>query len=148
MPRDYEIMMPFRQAIKPDKEGRLTISTPDYVIELECVNWHFTLRTANRWIKMHTTTFHDISLNEGVQPERKSLMGFPSPATDYVEQRIALNEIFMPNPTSTFMIETATGCLLVDRAPQVSPGDLVAFQIKAIPYSGSGIRSTWWWKMV
>lgn len=34
------------------------------------------------------------------------------------------------------MIETATGCLLVDRAPNVSPGDLVAFQIEGNPILG------------
>jgi hypothetical protein len=65
MPRDYEIMMAFRQAIKRDAEGRFTISTLDFVEELDRMNWHHTLRAANKWIETHTTTFRDISSNEG-----------------------------------------------------------------------------------
>lgn len=61
MPRDYEIMMAFRQAIKHDAEGRFTISTLDFVKELDRMNWHHTLRAANKWIETHTTTFRDIS---------------------------------------------------------------------------------------
>lgn len=63
-------------------------------------------------------------------------MGFPSPATDYVEERINLNRIFIPNPANTFMIETASGCMLVDRVAKVSPGDLVAFQWEGNPMLG------------
>jgi DNA polymerase V len=60
-------------------------------------------------------------------------MGFPSPATDYVEERINLNRIFVPNPGNTFRIKTATGFMLVDRVAKVSPGDLVAFQMEGNP---------------
>ena len=63
-------------------------------------------------------------------------MGFPSPAQDYVEKRLDLNEIFMPNRANTFMIETATGCLLVDQVVKVKPGDMVAFQIDGCPMIG------------
>lgn len=63
-------------------------------------------------------------------------MGFPSPATDYVEERINLNRIFVPNPANTFMIETATGFMLVDQVAKVSPGDLVAFQCEGNPMLG------------
>lgn len=65
MPRDYEIMMAFRQAIKRDSEGRFTITTLDFVKELDRMNWHHTLRAANQWIETHTTTFRDISSAEG-----------------------------------------------------------------------------------
>lgn len=65
MPRDYEILIAFRQAIKRDAVGRYTISTNDFVKELERLNWHYTLRAANKWIEMHTTTFWDISPEEG-----------------------------------------------------------------------------------
>jgi len=65
MPRDYEIMIAFRQAIKRDAEGRLTISTLDFVKELGLMNWHYTLNSANKWIETHTTTFQDISLTDG-----------------------------------------------------------------------------------
>lgn len=63
-------------------------------------------------------------------------MGFPSPATDYVEERINLNRLFIPNPGNTFRIETATGFMLVDRVAKVSPGDLVAFQMEGNPMLG------------
>lgn len=65
MPRDYEIQIAFRQAIKRDAVSRYTISTTDFVKELERLNWHYTLRAANKWIEMHTTTFRDISPKEG-----------------------------------------------------------------------------------
>lgn len=65
MPRDYEIMMAFKQAMKRDASGRFTISTLDFVSELERLNWHYTLRSANSWIEMHTTTFRDISAADG-----------------------------------------------------------------------------------
>ena len=57
-------------------------------------------------------------------------MGFPSPATDYVEERINLNRLFIPNPGNTLRIGTATGFMLVDRVAKVSLGDLVAFQME------------------
>lgn len=65
MPRDYEIMFAFRRAIKRDIAGRYTISTVDFVKELDRLNWHYTLRAANTWIETHTTTFRDISPSDG-----------------------------------------------------------------------------------
>lgn len=65
MPRDYEIMFAFRQAMQRDAAGRFTVSTQDFVRELEKYNWHYTLRAANKWIEMHTTTFRDVSTEEG-----------------------------------------------------------------------------------
>ena len=29
------------------------------------MNWHYTLRPANKWIEMHTTTFRDITTTDG-----------------------------------------------------------------------------------
>lgn len=55
-------------------------------------------------------------------------MGFPSPASDYVETRIDLNKILMPHPTHMFMIETPVGFAIVDRTVQGKLGDKVAFQ--------------------
>lgn len=65
MPRDYEIKMAFRQAIKRDAEGRFTISTLDFVKVLKRYKWDYSLRDANAWIEMHTTTFRDISPTDG-----------------------------------------------------------------------------------
>jgi DNA polymerase V len=62
--------------------------------------------------------------------------GFPSPALDYIEQRIDLNKEFMPHPLSTFIIES-TGYsminafippkarLIVDRSITPKNGDIV-----------------------
>ena len=55
-------------------------------------------------------------------------MGFPSPASDYIETRIDLNKILMPHPTHMFMIETPVGFAIIDRTVQGKSGDKVAFQ--------------------
>jgi len=55
-------------------------------------------------------------------------MGFPSPASDYVEGRIDLNKILMPHPAHMLMIETPTGFAIVDRTVQGKSGEKVAFQ--------------------
>lgn len=55
-------------------------------------------------------------------------MGFPSPANDYVEGRIDLNNILMPHPAHMLMIETPGGFAIVDRTVQGQTGDKVAFQ--------------------
>lgn len=65
MPRDYEIKMAFRQALKRDAEGRFTISTVDFVAVLKRYNWEYSLSEANKWIETHTTTFRDISPTNG-----------------------------------------------------------------------------------
>lgn len=55
-------------------------------------------------------------------------MGFPSPAQDYVEHRINLNTILMPNPANMIRIDTPEGFVLVDRSLTAAAGDIVAFQ--------------------
>lgn len=65
MPREYEKETAFRNAIKRDQKGRFTVTTIDFVKELEKLNWHFTLKEANRWVEVHTTTFRDVSTQEG-----------------------------------------------------------------------------------
>ncbi|KAF6660614.1 DNA polymerase V [Enterobacteriaceae bacterium EKM102V] len=65
MPRDYEIKDAFRLAIKRDARGRYTVSTLDFVKELQQLNWHFSAREANRWIEAHKSDFRDISASEG-----------------------------------------------------------------------------------
>lgn len=65
MPRDYEIKDAFVSAIKREPSGRYVVTTQAFVRELERVNWHFSLREANQWIKNNTTTFRDASTQEG-----------------------------------------------------------------------------------
>jgi DNA polymerase V len=62
--------------------------------------------------------------------------GFPSPAMDYIQERIDLNKEFVPHPLSTFIIES-TGYsminafippkarLIVDRSITAKNGDIV-----------------------
>lgn len=63
-------------------------------------------------------------------------MGFPSPATDYVENRIDLNKILMPHPANMLMIETPDGFVLADNSLKPAPGDKIAFQLGEHPQLG------------
>ena len=62
--------------------------------------------------------------------------GFPSPADDYVEERLDLNDLLITNPTSTFFIKVAgesmTGAgildgdiLIVDKSQKVANNNIV-----------------------
>jgi len=68
-------------------------------------------------------------------------MGFPSPATDYIEQRLNLNNILMPNPANMMRVETPEGFVLVDRSLAAKPGDTVAFQFDDYPQLGKLLSS-------
>lgn len=63
-------------------------------------------------------------------------MGFPSPSTDYIEQRLNLNTFLMPNPGNMIRIDTPEGFVLVDRSLAAKPGDTVAFQFDDYPQLG------------
>lgn len=65
MPREYEIKQAFREAIKRAENGRTTVTTQDFVKELNSVNWCWSLKEANEWIETHVTTFRDVSTEEG-----------------------------------------------------------------------------------
>jgi len=68
-------------------------------------------------------------------------MGFPSPAADFVEKRIDLNAVLMPNPVNVLRLETPEGFVLVDRSVTAKPGDTVAFQFDDYPRLGKLFRS-------
>jgi len=62
--------------------------------------------------------------------------GFPSPANDYLEERIDLNKVFIKHPLSTFIIECEGDSmvdafipprskLLIDRSLTAKSGDVV-----------------------
>lgn len=62
--------------------------------------------------------------------------GFPSPAQDYIEQSLDLNELCIQHPTATFFVRVsgdsmknagiyAGDVLIVDRALQAQHGDIV-----------------------
>lgn len=68
-------------------------------------------------------------------------MGFPSPATDYVEKRIDLNDVLMPHRNNMIMIETPDGFVLADKSLKPVPGDTVAFQLGEYPQLGKLFRT-------
>ena len=68
-------------------------------------------------------------------------MGFPSPAMDYVERRLDLNDILMPHRNNMILIETPDGFVLADKSLKPVPGDKVAFQIGEFPQLGRLFRT-------
>lgn len=63
-------------------------------------------------------------------------MGFPSPASDYIERRIDLNDVLMPHRNNMILIETPDGFVLADKSIKPMPGDKIAFQIGEFPQLG------------
>ncbi|MDH2121674.1 MULTISPECIES: phage repressor protein [Pantoea] len=63
-------------------------------------------------------------------------MGFPSPASDYIERRIDLNDVLMPHRNNMILIETHDGFVLADKSLKPAPGDQIAFQIGEFPQLG------------
>ena len=69
-------------------------------------------------------------------------MGFPSPARDYIESPINLNDLFIPHPSATIRVDTPEGFILVDRAEVIKPGDRIAFQHLGYSEIGKVYRHT------
>ncbi|MGK3143562.1 DNA polymerase V subunit [Pantoea sp. C2G6] len=65
MSQDDQIGIAFREAMRRDAARRFTVSTRDFVAELQQRNAPHTLRAANNWIEMHISTFSDISTEPG-----------------------------------------------------------------------------------
>lgn len=63
-------------------------------------------------------------------------MGFPSPASDYIERRIDLNDVLMPHRNNMLLVETPDGFVLADKSMKPLPGDKVAFQLGEFPQLG------------
>lgn len=54
-------------------------------------------------------------------------MGFPSPAKDYAERLLDLNELMVSSPASTIMVDTADGLAVVDKSLKPRQGDTIYF---------------------
>lgn len=67
-------------------------------------------------------------------------MGFPSPANDYIEKRIDLNDILMSHRNNMILIETPDGFALPDKSVMPVNGDKVAFQLGELPQLGRLFR--------
>ena len=63
-------------------------------------------------------------------------MGFVSPAQDYIEPRLDLNQLLVIHPTATLLTESDEGFVLVDRALPVKIGDKVAYNFLCEAASG------------
>ena len=88
---------------------------------------HFTDSEANAWISREQTYFvgktTDHSENRlWMMPTWEGdLMGFPSPATDYVEQRLSVNSICNVGP-NTLVFERSGGYVVLDISPEAKAG--------------------------
>ncbi len=65
MPRRDDIEGAFWKALRIAENGRRTVTTADFVRELEKVNWRWSLKQANDWIEASVSTFKDVSTAEG-----------------------------------------------------------------------------------
>jgi hypothetical protein len=65
MARDYEIKGAFINAMRRVPGQGVVVTTQEFVRQLELLNWHFSLREANQWIRANTVTFRDASTQEG-----------------------------------------------------------------------------------
>ena len=109
-----------------------------------------------------------IILNEIIPAEEKTWItfydaavpaGFPSPATDYIEEKIDLNQLLIKSPSATFFVrvegESMTGAfippralLVVDRSVRASSGDIVVavvngeFTVKRLIKTQAGLFLT------
>jgi len=91
MPQSDEIHSAFHQVMRRGGNGRWTVSTRDFVAELERCNRPHTLRAANQWIEIHITLFRDISIESGDYrlfelPETALTPGFAATAIQVSDQ--------------------------------------------------------------
>ncbi|MCQ4105140.1 phage repressor protein [Erwinia persicina] len=56
-------------------------------------------------------------------------MGFPSPAKDYIEPRLDLNEIFILHPAATTLVQYDGITYIVDAALTPRDGDTLCYEI-------------------
>ncbi|MCP2232894.1 phage repressor protein [Erwinia aphidicola] len=56
-------------------------------------------------------------------------MGFPSPATDYIEDSICLNRLFIPHPSSTSLVEFGGLQYVVDSSMAPANGSEIYYEI-------------------
>lgn len=56
-------------------------------------------------------------------------MGFQSPAQDYIEKGIDLNELLIHRPSSTYIFEDGPMRYICDASVKPNPGDTIAFRL-------------------
>src|SRR4051812_5693432 len=88
--------------------------------------------------------------------ESRVAAGFPSPASDYMEERIDLNQLLIKNPSATFFVKVEgesmidafippKALLVVDRSVHALSGDIVVavvsgeFTVKRFVKTAAGV---------
>jgi len=56
-------------------------------------------------------------------------MGFPSPANDYIEKRLDLNELLVSHPSATMILDDDDQFYVIDRSIKPKQGSTLAFEI-------------------
>ncbi|WP_336798208.1 hypothetical protein [Erwinia aphidicola] len=56
-------------------------------------------------------------------------MGFPSPATDYIEDSVCLNRLFIPHPSATSLVEFGGLQYVIDRSLAPGNGSVICYEI-------------------
>ena len=65
MARYSDIKIAFVKAIRREPSGKETVSTQDFIAQLNGVGWDMSLLSANDWIRSNTHTFRDVSTDDG-----------------------------------------------------------------------------------
>lgn len=69
-------------------------------------------------------------------------MGFVSPAQEYIESRLDLNQLLVIQPTATLLTASDEGFVLIDRTLPVKIGDKIAYNFLGEAASGRCMYQT------
>ena len=87
--------------------------------------------------KLKAIKFSDFSKNQEIEIPifiDKISAGFPSPASDYIEQKLDLNKYLVSHPAATFIVK-ASGSSMVDA--KIQSGDLLIVDKSLAPKHNS-----------
>lgn len=56
-------------------------------------------------------------------------MGFPSPASDYIEKRLTIDDFVVTNPTSTVICDAGDRILVIDRGVTPKNGSVIYYEL-------------------
>lgn len=68
--------------------------------------------------------------------ESRVAAGFPSPAEDYIDKKLDLNELLVPNPDSTFFVRVEGNSMI---GAGIHSGDILIVDRSIIPSDGKVI---------
>lgn len=67
----------------------------------------------------------------------RPLAGFPSPAADYIEDRLDLTDYLVDNPVATFFVKLGNSPSMIDR--HLFPGDILVIDRSMEPQHGDAV---------